>query len=675
MKTTYRFLTIFTALLIVGFAGQYQNLLAQTTSPDPLLVQPERAPVQLPTPRYALPNIELAYLKSLHSKATAVNPTLSSILVGQFVNARQAKEGATFFAQLAKRSTGDTAVRYRTAGAVLRAAHANDVFILKRRAWVRETIDIFDASREALPDNMQIRWMVGTTLAQLPGIFKQKDNAKADLEWLMARLDRLPSQGLSSGSEREVFYQLACLYHEENNKIEAQRLLRLSGYKSFDREISIVSQFAASAENGLTMSIPRVDEHIPGKVFTASGFEMTEFHFVVSEDGSQTIAIDAGTRPDSAERAHQAVLTHFPDLPPVSTVLVTHTHWDHVGGHHYFRSLNPEVEFISRDNYLEELMKIRLSPPSFKYFFSKHYSNDSVADYSPDRTIATDTSITIGGTTVRAIPIPGGETKDGMFYHFPQHRVTFVGDFIMPYVGAPFANEGNPEGLLGSIEILTTLESVQQLHGHKPLTEFFNGVVELQKLNFGLQWLVRQVNSLRTQGLSMEQIKQRNLIPEIVFKEIDIQLPYFALRDGFISRLYTQSTGYWQTNLSGMDYLSQQDIGNVLKNYLNVSENRFTTGMKELLANGEYDTALKISIWARHSYPDSSRIEQQKQVALQGLRSKYQFTNPFKFLIYSELMDSPVPQLNGEWHSNLSGSSSGSAEKSNTVQAHSKHRR
>ena len=38
-----------------------------------------------------------------------------------------------------------------------------------------------------------------------------------------------------------------------------------------------------------------------------SGFEFTEYYFIVSADRRELIAIDAGTRPDSARAAHEAL--------------------------------------------------------------------------------------------------------------------------------------------------------------------------------------------------------------------------------------------------------------------------------------------------------------------------------------------------------------------------------
>jgi len=40
-------------------------------------------------------------------------------------------------------------------------------------------------------------------------------------------------------------------------------------------------------------------------------------------------------------------------------------------------------------------------------------------------------------TRIELIPVQGGETRDAMFIHLPDLGVLFVGDFIMPYLGAP----------------------------------------------------------------------------------------------------------------------------------------------------------------------------------------------------------------------------------------------
>lgn len=105
-----------------------------------------------------------------------------------------------------------------------------------------------------------------------------------------------------------------------------------------------------------------------------SGYEFTEYYFVVSKDRSEFIGIDAGTRPDAAKEAYAALRAYAPDLPPLRAVFITHAHWDHVGGHGYFRS------------------RVRL--------------------------------------------------------HWPEERLLFAGDILMPCMGTPFLEEGSLQGLL-----------------------------------------------------------------------------------------------------------------------------------------------------------------------------------------------------------------------------------
>jgi len=41
-----------------------------------------------------------------------------------------------------------------------------------------------------------------------------------------------------------------------------------------------------------------------------------------------------------------------------------------------------------------------------------------------------------------------------MLIHLPDQGVMLVGDFIMPYLGAPFVQEGDLQGLLDAINIV-----------------------------------------------------------------------------------------------------------------------------------------------------------------------------------------------------------------------------
>ncbi len=48
--------------------------------------------------------------------------------------------------------------------------------------------------------------------------------------------------------------------------------------------------------------------------------------------------------------------------------------------------------------------------------------------------------------------VRGGETPDTMFIELPDLGVIFAGDFIMPYLGAPFVEKGDLESLLDAID-------------------------------------------------------------------------------------------------------------------------------------------------------------------------------------------------------------------------------
>ena len=93
--------------------------------------------------------------------------------------------------------------------------------------------------------------------------------------------------------------------------------------------------------------------------------------------------------------------------------MITHAHWDHVGGYRYFRRLNPAVRFIGRSNYQEELAHDAMGNlATLQRFFGQRFRLEDVLSYKPDMAIDKRTDLVVGGSTFELLPARGGETAD-----------------------------------------------------------------------------------------------------------------------------------------------------------------------------------------------------------------------------------------------------------------------
>ncbi|MFY9529486.1 MAG: MBL fold metallo-hydrolase [Candidatus Acidiferrales bacterium] len=398
----------------------------------------------------ASPRPELEYLKAVNSVAPPQDPQLLFLLMAQYSNANLQGEGAEFFSarlkEFSPRLTDVQKALYLSAIGLLRAQHASSVSLLHRIGYVRDTIAILDQAKQLSGGQVfVVNWIAGIVRTELPSPFRQRKAAQDELAWCVENADKAPHAGWL----QEVYYHLGKLALADGEQAKAQDYLRRSGYKDFDRPITLITPFSEDAASGHAFSPRRIAEIVPGRVYALSGFEFTEYYFVVSDDGRQLIGIDAGTRADSAKVAYEALRAYAPSLPELTTIFITHSHWDHVGGQKYFRALNPRVRFYARSNYQEELTRELDAPGNFgKHFFGERFSLDDVRSFKPDATIDGHTDLKIGGTRIELIPVHGGETHDAMFIHLPDLSVMFVGDFIMPYLGAPFIALATPAGWL-----------------------------------------------------------------------------------------------------------------------------------------------------------------------------------------------------------------------------------
>ena len=376
-----------------------------------------------------------------------------------------------------------------------------------------------------------------------------------------------------------------------------------------------------------------------------SGFEFTEYYFIVSEDKNELISIDTGTRPDSAQAAYEFLKEQFPDLPELTTIFITHSHWDHIGGHLFFKELNPGVKIYARDNFFKELELDINVPVNFDFFYGTGFDIEFIIGFVPDETVSEQTEVEIGGTLFKLIPISGGETQDGMFIQLPEESVLFVGDFIMPYIGAPFLEEGNVSGLFDAIDQIVTLNPDHILQGHEPLTRNFNSPTLLANLKLNLEWLHQETLNAVRSGENRPEIHHRNLIPPFLNDTPGVQLTYFLLRENFINRIYDQNVGYWQPDLQGMDHLSQEEFGSVFVHYLGLSEEELTGAVEKMVNNGDHELAGWLVNTSLTQFPASESLNEQKNHTFLRLKEKYQESNPFKFFIYSEVILDETAQL------------------------------
>jgi len=594
------------------------------------------------------PRPELEYFKAINSVGPPQDPQNLFLLMAQYSNANLQSDGVVFFSERLKefgpRLTDTQKALYLSAIGLLRAQHAGSVSLLHRVGYVKETIAILDQAKQLSGGQVfVVNWIAGIVHAQLPGFFHQDKAAQDELTWCIQNADKAPQAGWL----REAYYYLGKLALARGDQVKAQDFLRRSGYKDFDRPITLTTPFSEDVAFGHTFAPRRISEVVPGRVYVLTGFEFTEYYFVVSDDGRELIGIDAGTRADSAKAAYEALRAYAPKLPQLTTIFVTHSHWDHIGGHTYFRSLNPHPHFYARSNYQEEIGRELDGPGTLvKHFFGERFSVEDVRSFKPDITIDRRTELKIGGTRVNLIPVQGGETHDGMFIHLPDLSVMFVGDFTMPYIGAPFVEEGDLQGLLDAIDIVVQKNPQHLLHGHEPLTRNFGSPAMLAQLKLDLGWLREQVLSAIRRGDERALIHQANLIPpDLLHGNPDVYLAYFIMREHVIDRLYDQNVGYWQADLQGLDHLSRADRAELLVDYVGLSEKQLTKAVERLAADGKYELAASLLESSGDRFEHSEAVAKAKRLVYLKLMEKYQNTDPFKFILYSAKIGEQTPQM------------------------------
>ena len=198
---------------------------------------------------------ELEYLEAVNRVGPPQDPQVLFLLMGQYASANLHREGAERLSALLKefepRLSNQQKALYLAAIGALRAGHANQVPLLRRFGWVKDTISILEDAKQKSGGNIYVvRWISGVVYAQLPGMFGKRQSARDDLNWCLQHTDKAPHPGWT----REVYFNLAKLLKEDGDAVKAQQFLRLSGFPDFDKPVTVTAPNSVDRANGHTFS-------------------------------------------------------------------------------------------------------------------------------------------------------------------------------------------------------------------------------------------------------------------------------------------------------------------------------------------------------------------------------------------------------------------------------------
>ncbi len=184
--------------------------------------------------------------------------------------------------------------------------------------------------------------------------------------------------------------------------------------------------------------------------------------FVVTDDG--VVVIDALGSPALAEELIAQIRRITPK--PVTHVILTHYHADHIYGLQAFKALGATViaqrkagEYLNSETAEQRLKASRedLFP----------WIDENTHLVPPDRWIDGPTTLTIGGVEFRLQPAGPAHTPEDLVIYVPKLRVLFAGDLVfrgrVPYVG-----QADSRHWIAALDTLLSYDIDVIVPGHGP---------------------------------------------------------------------------------------------------------------------------------------------------------------------------------------------------------------
>jgi glyoxylase-like metal-dependent hydrolase (beta-lactamase superfamily II) len=186
--------------------------------------------------------------------------------------------------------------------------------------------------------------------------------------------------------------------------------------------------------------------------------------FVVTPTG--VVVIDALGSPALAERLTNEIKKITP--LPITHVLITHYHADHIYGLQVFKAMGAKI--IGHRAALiymnSETARLRLEASREQLF---PWVDDNTKLVAADEWVDADKDLMIGGVVFQAKPVGPAHTPEDLAFYMPSEKVLFAGDLVFRS-RIPFVGQADSRHWITALDQLLAFDTRVIVPGHGPLS-------------------------------------------------------------------------------------------------------------------------------------------------------------------------------------------------------------
>ena len=197
--------------------------------------------------------------------------------------------------------------------------------------------------------------------------------------------------------------------------------------------------------------------------------------FIVTKQG--VVVIDALGSPQLAHRLMAEIRKVTP--LPVTHVIVTHYHADHIYGLQTFKAQGARViaHRAARDYLVSDTARLRMEASRKDL---APWIDDKTRLVEADEWLDGDRELLLGGVRIRILHLGPAHTPEDLVVYLPEEKLLFAGDLVFR-ARIPFVGQADSRRWIQSLDKLLALDATTFVPGHGPVSKAVRDDVRLTR--------------------------------------------------------------------------------------------------------------------------------------------------------------------------------------------------